>query len=56
MCFVLCTLNNGLRSLDLTVKELDKTANTLIVNSKHATHILVDFLLSSHGDRDLTKL
>ena len=49
-------MNNGLRSSDLTIKELDKTANTLIVNSKRATHILVDFLPSSHGDRDLTKL
>ena len=54
MCFVLCTLNNRLRSSDLTIKELDKTANTLIVNSKRVTHILVDFL--PYGDRDLTKL
>ena len=56
MCFVLCTVNNGLRSSDLTIKELHKTANTVIVNSKRATHILIDFLPSSHGDRDLTKL
>ena len=49
-------MNNRLWSSDLTIKELDKTANTLIVNSKHVTHILVDFLPSSHGDRDLRKL
>ena len=51
-----CALFCALRSSDLTIKELDKTANTLKVNAKRATHILVDFLPSSHGDRELTKL